>query len=404
MEWSPEQDAALRAVDRWFRDPDAPQVFRLFGYAGSGKTTLARHFAENVDGTVLFAAYTGKAAHVMRQKGCYGASTIHSLIYHTREKSRAAIAEIEASMTRLREAGGEQTPEFAELAVRLERERLSLSQPTFKLNTASDILHASLVVIDECSMIDGRMGEDLLWYGTKVLVLGDPAQLPPVAGTGFFTDHTPDFMLTDIHRQARDNPIIHLATTVRNGGRLELGHYGDSVVRSRSGGPVDPAEVMAADQVLVGKNVTRHASNARVRTLLGRDSTYPVIGDRLVCLRNNHDKGLLNGQIWHAKFPGPVYEDKLILDVYSDDNAEFALSGLLCHAHHFEGTGKTLTWWERSEAEEFDYGYALTVHKAQGSQFENVFLFDESGVFREDARRWLYTGITRAAEKLTVVI
>ncbi len=403
MEWSREQDAALRAVDRWFRDPDAPQVFRLFGYAGSGKTTLAKHFAENVDGLVLFAAYTGKAAHVMRQKGCVGASTIHSLIYHTREKSRASIAEIEAAMTRLREMRAEGTREYAELTARLERERISLSQPTFTLNTGSDVRGASLVIIDECSMIDGRMGEDLLWYGTKVLVLGDPAQLPPVMGTGFFTDQTPDYMLTEIHRQARDNPIIYLATQVRNGERLQPGRYGESVVLSRDNGPVDPTEVMAADQILVGKNATRHSANARVRSLIGRGGIYPEIGDRLVCLRNNHDKGLLNGQIWHTKFPGPVYEDKLLLDVYSDDNAEFGLAGVLCHAHHFEGGGKTLTWWERAEAEEFDYGYALTVHKAQGSQFDNVFLFDESGVFREDARRWLYTGLTRAAQRVTVV-
>lgn len=403
MEWSREQDAALRAIGRWIKDPDAPQVFRLFGYAGTGKTTLARHFAGDVDGDVLFAAYTGKAAHVMRQKGCVGASTIHSLIYQTREKSRSAITEIEASMTRLREMGREKSPEYEELVHRLERERISLSQPTFKLNTGSEVKDAALVVVDECSMIDGRMGEDLLWYGTKVLVLGDPAQLPPVAGTGFFTDHVPDFMLTEIHRQARDNPIIHLATDVRNGVRLQPGRYGDSLVLSRDNGPVDPAAVMAADQILVGKNATRHAANARVRSLLGRGGSYPEIGDRLVCLRNDHDKGLLNGQIWHTKFPGPVYEDKLLLDIYSDDNPEFQLGGLLCHAHHFEGTSKVLTWWERSEAQEFDYGYALTTHKAQGSQFGNVFIFDESHVFRDDARRWLYTAITRASERVTVV-
>src|SRR5689334_16182935 len=83
MQWSPKQDAALRSVADWLKGGDR-QVFRLFGYAGTGKTTLARHIAENADGDVVFAAFTGKAAHVMRGKGCTGASTIHSLIYRMR--------------------------------------------------------------------------------------------------------------------------------------------------------------------------------------------------------------------------------------------------------------------------------------------------------------------------------
>jgi exodeoxyribonuclease-5 len=83
MQWSPQQDAALTAVSRWLKAGDR-QVFRLFGYAGTGKTTLAKHVAESADGGVAFAAFTGKAAHVMRGKGCFGASTIHSLIYRSR--------------------------------------------------------------------------------------------------------------------------------------------------------------------------------------------------------------------------------------------------------------------------------------------------------------------------------
>jgi exodeoxyribonuclease-5 len=54
--------------------------------------------------------------------------------------------------------------------------------------------------------------------------------------------------------------------------------------------------------------------------------------------------------------------------------------------------------------DEFDYGYVLTVHKAQGSQWDDVVLFDESGVFAESRQRWLYTGVTRAAQRLTVVM
>ena len=87
--FTPHQDTALKAVAAWLKAKPGqgrtPQTFRLFGYAGTGKTTLARHLAEAVDGKVLFAAFTGKAALVMRSKGCERASTIHSLIYKTRE-------------------------------------------------------------------------------------------------------------------------------------------------------------------------------------------------------------------------------------------------------------------------------------------------------------------------------
>src|SRR5262252_10348710 len=89
--FSPHQDAALRAVAGWLKSKPGrgrtPQVFRLFGYAGTGKTTLAKHVAEGVDGKVVFAAFTGKAALVMRRKGCAGASTIHSLIYKPPESN-----------------------------------------------------------------------------------------------------------------------------------------------------------------------------------------------------------------------------------------------------------------------------------------------------------------------------
>src|SRR5690606_10771529 len=89
--------------------------------------------------------------------------------------------------------------------------------PTFSLNRQSPVAKAKLVVIDECSMVDEELGRDLMTFGTPILVLGDPGQLPPISGGGFFTDHEPDYLLTEIHRQARDNPIIRLALDVREG-------------------------------------------------------------------------------------------------------------------------------------------------------------------------------------------
>ena len=255
-EFTPIQDDALKAVAAWLKaKPGAngtPQVFRLFGYAGTGKTTLARHLAEQADGEVKFAAFTGKAASVMRGKGCKGASTIHSLIYRARES-------------------GEEIPNFD----------LWDEAPASK---------AALIIIDECSMVDAELGRDLLSFGVPLLVLGDPAQLPPVQGGGFFTEAEPDVMLTEVHRQAADNPIIRLSMDIRAGEYLEPGRYGETEVIAKA--DLDPQRVLEADQVLVGRNATRRAYNIRMRERRGFEDKMPSAGDKLVCLRNNRKKGL----------------------------------------------------------------------------------------------------------------
>lgn len=408
--WSPEQDRALCAVRDWLlAGSSSPQIFRLFGYAGTGKTTLARHLAQDA-GHVLFGAYTGKAAHVLGLKGCPNPSTIHSMIYHTKERGRAALMEVEAQlaqlMIELRGQGATQEQVESHRRVRdlrelMESHRRQLSQPAFSLNPESVVRAADLVVIDECSMVDGRMGEDLTSFGTKVLVLGDPAQLPPVMGGGFFTEgHEPDFMLEEIHRQAADSPIIRLATRVRKGEIAQVGgEEGCMVIDSED---LTTELALQADQLLVGRNKTRHSYNRRMRVLLGHDRPdAPVPGDKLVCLRNNHDKGLLNGAVWYAQDVGAVTEDRVYMEVVPEEGG-WPLQ-VEAHAAPFQGAGEQMAWWDRKSAEEFDYGYAMTVHKAQGSQWNNVLLFDESWVFRADRHRWLYTGITRAAEQLTVV-
>src|SRR5581483_6489639 len=180
--------------------------------------TLARHVAEAIDGEVKFAAFTGKAALVMRAKGCPGASTIHSLIY------RVDSAE---------------------------------EKPSFTLWEDAPASKAKLIVIDECSMVDAELGRDLMSFGVPVLVLGDPAQLPPVQGGGFFTDAEPDAMLTEVHRQAYGDPIVRLSMEVREGKPLAAGDYGSARVTHRS--ELDPARVLETDQILVGRNATRRA-------------------------------------------------------------------------------------------------------------------------------------------------
>lgn len=366
MQWSPQQDMALSAVADWQRQAvrrRGEQVFRLFGYAGTGKTTLARHIAEGIDGTVLFAAFTGKAASVMRSKGCEDATTIHSLIYRSRE-SKA-------------------------------------EEPTFVLNRASDVRHAKLVIIDECSMVDEELGNDLLSFSVPVLVLGDPAQLPPVKGGGFFTEHEPDVMLTEVHRQARDNPIVAMSMTIREGGRLARGSFGDSAVIGRD--EIDAGQIMAADQVLVGRNETRRKFNKRIRELSGYHDQFPAKEEKLVCLRNNRQKGLLNGETFTVKLVGERTGGLVRMRVAPDSGLGPSIKVSVL-SEFFEGRGEDVPWQIRRHTDEFDYGYALTVHKAQGSQWDRVVLFDESFAFREHRERWLYTAVTRAAKSLTVVV
>lgn len=363
MQWSPEQDSALKAVSAWLKAGDR-QVFRLFGYAGTGKTTLARHIAESADGEVCFAAFTGKAAHVMRNKGCKGAGTIHSLIYRHRGEDEDG--------------------------------------PTFTLNDDSAAGKAALVVIDECSMVDADIGRDLLSFGTPVLVLGDPAQLPPVQGGGFFTSAEPDVMLTEVHRQAADDPIIHLSMVVREGGTLTDGRYGASRVIGRD--EIEPEDVTGADQVLVGRNNTRRSYNGRIRQLLERAQPTPMAGDKLVCLRNDRKRGLLNGSLWQVDRIRKPRKGLLRYTLSPEEGDEGRRRTVVSiNPAFFDGTAGSLAPHERRRSDEFDFGYVLTVHKAQGSQWDEIVLFDESFAFREHARRWLYTGITRAATRITVV-
>jgi len=374
MQFSPQQDEALKAVARWLK-AGRPQVFRLFGYAGTGKTTLARHFAEHIEGEVQFAAFTGKAAQVMRARGAINARTIHSLIY--RPKGEEEVADEVTGKTMI--------------------------APTFSLNRQSPVGRAKLIVVDECSMVDEALGRDLMSFGTPILVLGDPGQLPPISGAGFFTEAAPDFLLTEIHRQARDNPIIRLALDVREGREFMKGDHGAAQVIGRDA--VTKELVLGADQVLVGTNRTRRRYNQRLRELKGFSAAYPQAGDKLVCLRNDPAKGLLNGSLWTVMTSAKetVKPGINLLVAPEEDEPERGVAKIKLLKAQFEDPDSEIPWATRKRYDEFDYGYALTVHKAQGSQWDEVVLFDESFAFKEMRQRWLYTAVTRAAERLTVV-
>jgi exodeoxyribonuclease-5 len=422
VELSEQQETCVsRAVAFAERGPDPLQpVFSLGGCAGTGKTTVAKMIADRVrdasGGQVLFCAPTGKAAHVLTHKGC-PATTIHKLIYQQAgdpptkaqiEKLRTEVASARAARDAI--SGGDEwrkldaeMTRLTGLLIRMESEA-DRKGPRFRLNTDSEVRYAELVIVDECSMVDGRVATDLESFGVPIIALGDPAQLPPVGAASHWTRRDPDFVLDQIHRQSAGSPIIQLATRVRTGQQI---HYADDgaarVVRKSTEGLEQLVldTVRADGQILVGRNATRHASNAKIRRLLGRGTTpIPVAGDRLICLRNNHELGLLNGTMWTCVDFEIVDDATGLLTAEPDDGGPRVRCTVWRHA--FEGREHELGPVRR-ECEEFAFGYAITVHKSQGSEWDSVVLFDESSAFGRDAWRHLYTGITRAAKQLTVV-
>lgn len=374
IEWTPEQESAIKAARDWAKAKKGPQVFHIQGFAGTGKTTLAKEIAANMKGEIYFGAFTGKAASVMRRKGCDNASTLHSLIYRPKKNKYGA--------------------------------------PEFELNHGSFIAGAKLVIVDEVSMVDETLGRDLLSFNKKVLVLGDPAQLPPIKGTGFFNTDAPEVMLREVHRQARDNPIIRMSMQIREGKELEPGFYGDSRVITHKmikeeGAYLTP---QAADQIIVGLNRTRTAYNQRMRKLLRADGKLPdggplpVAGDKLVCLRNDHKISILNGTLWRVEEVKTDVNTMITLCVKSlDDENDTNIREVRVREEFFIGGEGAIPWQELRGTQQFTYGYALTCHKSQGSQWDNIIIFDEARSFGEDAIRWRYTAITRAAKQVTVV-
>lgn len=392
-------------------------MFYLAGYAGSGKTTLAKELAADA-GVVAFCAYTGKAAHVLAQKGCPGATTIHRLIYTQGgdPPTPAAIEKLreEYAKARAQADASKGTPAHERDLVTVGDVKRLLDRaledaerkgPRFRINPEAWIRNADLIVVDECSMVDERVGRDLLSFKRPVLVLGDPAQLPPVGGAGYFTRRDPDFLLDEVHRQAADSPILRLATLIRQQrtNRVPRGSMGPGCDVVPYGHHDLEARALATEQILVGKNVTRHASNNKIRRLRGLTGRTPVEGDRVICLRNDHDLGLLNGSLWDVVRCEALSDDQTLgLEVRAADDHDRTVQ-CVAWRHHFEGRESELAPFVKRDAQEFAFGYAITVHKSQGSQWDDVVVFDESHASEGWGWRHLYTAVTRAAKKLTLV-
>jgi len=361
LNFSNDQIKAYDAVMEWFKKPK-DKYFVLSGYAGTGKTTIAKYIAEEIGiYDVIFCAYTGKAANVLREKGCTNAGTIHSFLYKF-----------------IYDQNGR--------------------NPVFGINPESPLKYAKLVIVDEWSMLGDEMIQDLFNNSVKILFLGDPFQLPPVKANQ--TLLKADCFIEEIHRQARESPILRAATAVREGREIPLGKYGEfDYIRSNE---ATDEIYMAADQLIVGMNKTRQMFNQRFRRLRGyRTPQEFEPGEKIICLQNNREQGLFNGMIGKcvsSHISGPT---SFQLDFECDGNI---YSGLPVWRGDIDAeVGKSM-YDRRSRFDRFDYADAITCHKSQGSEFDTVVLFKEPiGDNEEMRRRWIYTGITRAKTKLTMI-
>lgn len=425
---SASQTAAAVAIKDWFEEQEAilvsstphdgegddftvgePQakmsqhIFRLFGYAGTGKTTTIRAVMEilGIRNGTHFAAYTGKAAMVMRKTGL-PATTIHSMIYKPVPPNEQECRKISKMLS-------EETDKEKKQALKIELKEKSKIHFALRDKKNSVLNNARLIVLDECSMVNDDMLIDLKSFNVPILVLGDPGQLPPIDGEGALTREKPDVMLTEIHRQARGNPIIDFATRARNGIFIPKIQLGTS--RHVSHGTLQDAEVLAFEQIICGKNATRFNLNRKIRELKGVNGIYPNIGEKLICTKNNAEEYLFNGLMCEVMEVGEMLDTAIQLkikretDPVDSEGDWFDVLRAPFEQYVDKEAMENLRWWDRKGNEEFDFAYAITAHKAQGSQFDTVLIWDD-GLFKgwkpQDRKRWLYTSITRAISSVTI--
>jgi exodeoxyribonuclease-5 len=370
----------------WNTDANREPFITVGGFAGTGKTTVIAEFrtqlAKLSDSTkIAFCSYTGKAARVLQNrlktheslKITDSVGTIHSLMYSPIEDDK--------------------TQEIVGWEKRKE-------------------IKADLIVIDEASMVDEFIWNDLLSYGIPIVAVGDHGQLPPVRGS-FNLMENPQVKLEKIHRQSEGNPIIMVSLIARTEGKIDIGRYGDKVRKVNRYDPEAREQIgtildsyTADTMILCGYNTTRVDLNKYIRKQRGFETDIPKSRDRIICLRNNHTAQIYNGMLGTVEKVDMRSDGNYFIEA-NLDGEDYPYRGDIL-AEQFHATAGMNFTKDRKitmKFDLFDFGYALTVHKAQGSQARRVILFEErfSKMSDDEWRRWLYTGVTRAEEELIIV-
>lgn len=396
MEFTETQEKSLDRIYKWILE-QSKQYCRemiLTGYAGTGKTTLLaeikKHFPFK---KMAFLTYTGKASVVLRKKlyeicgeelleGDF-IGTLHSFIYEPIMRFNINLKIDEIVGWRIKE-------EFD--------------------------LEADLIIIDEASMLNSDMLNDIRenFKYTPVLYALDPFQLPPINQqfckllTDASTLKIPVLSLTEVHRQAKDNPIIQISMYVRTRDfdKIKIGKYSDSVFKFKYDNNFDKIldhfDFMDPSlSCLTFTNVVRKDFNNRIRKFNKFKQPEPYPTEKVICLRNDRSLGIYNGEI--GKILYSMYESQNMLNCVVDFDDR--VIDLMINMYDFGLSGPTSKELKGKRLSYFDYGYVITVHKAQGSQWNKVIVFDiDENKFqtRLDYQRWLYTAITRSSEKLLI--
>lgn len=369
------QEKGLKLAVERYKNKEAYTC--IAGYAGTGKSTLVQFIINELhipDKYIAYVAYTGKASLVLQQKGCPGATTAHKLLYNTRELPDGTFI------------------------------HMPKNAPDKPLK---------LIIVDEISMLEKEQWEILMKWGIPVIALGDPFQLPPIhEDNGVLT--RPHIFLDEVMRQAKDSEIIRLSMDIREGKSLSRYKGKDLCVISKN--QISDQLLLKADQILCGKNLTRFELNQRIRKAMWNEKYQmaPIEGDKVICLKNYWEYGnLTNGTIGILNkivtMESRLLKPMMLANFESDTGDKY---NILNMDYKIFTEGKTTVNqdnWKKFPKDirpmEFDYGYAITVHKSQGSEFDKVILLNEClNGDRESYLRWLYTGCTRASKKLIIGI
>lgn len=366
-----EQNKAVKGIKAWYKGGrSTPQVFRLNGYAGTGKSTIVEVVRQELKVNAITTAFTGKAANVLRQKGNPNACTMHSGMYIPIEDDHG--------------------------------------NTEFVITAEAPFRRHDLIIVDEGSQINEVMAKDAESFGKKILVMGDPGQLQPVEGYGYWFKKDPDVFLRTVHRQALDSPILRFATMLRKQMKLPIGEWKDEDGNVTRVLPYNNDNLQYVfnenTQPICGTNKNRWALTQFIRELREFEGVHPKAGEVVLCCKNHSKLGIFNGSFGKlVTDPKQLGNGDYIFHVSMDD-----LPNELKHIRvnpylfrqHFDmnvpiprGLAKSI--------HSFDWGYILTCHKAQGSEWRNVTVIDDGSVFREDQWKWRYTAATRASESLT---